>query len=80
MSTLLTRGSSSGLGLGVGVGVAVAVQILAPALTFLVQILGFSGFRGRLSEEEEEAEEGEEGWVWVKGMEHMAMPSSPSPA
>jgi len=69
MSTLLTRGSSSGLGLGVGVGVAVAVQIL-----------GFRGFRGRLSEEEEEAEEGEEGWVWVKGMEHMAMPSSPSPA
>ena len=78
MSTILTRGSSSGLGLGVGV--AVGVQILAPALTFLVQILGFRGFRSRLSEEEEEAEEGEEGRVWVKGMEHMAMLSSPSPA
>ena len=78
MSTILMRGSSSGLGLGLGVGVG--VLILAPALTFLVQILGFHGFRSRLSEEEEEAEEGEEGWVWVKGMEHMAMPSSPSPA
>ena len=56
MSTILTRGSSSGLGLGLGVGVG--VLILAPALTFLVQILGFRGFRSRLSEEEEEAEEG----------------------
>ena len=74
MSTLLTRGSSSGLGLGVGVGGRVGVQILEQALTFLMQTLGF---RSRLSEE---AEEEEEGWVWVKGMEHMAMPSSPSPA
>jgi hypothetical protein len=90
MSTILTRGSSSGQGLGlglgvgvgVGVGVRVGVLILAPALTFLVQILGFRGFHSRLSEggEEEEAREGEEDWVWVKGMEHMAMPSSPSPA
>jgi hypothetical protein len=84
MSTILTRGSSSGqgLGLGLGVDVGVGVLILAAALTFLVQILGFRGFHSRLSEggEEEEAGEGEEDWVWVKGMEHMAMPSSPSPA
>jgi len=78
MSTILTRGSSSGLGLGLGVGVGVGVGV-APPLTFLVQILGFSGFRSRLSEGGEEEGEGE-GWVWVKGMEHMAMPSSPSPA
>jgi hypothetical protein len=50
MSTILTRGSSSGLGLGLGV----RVLILAPPLTFLVQILGFRGFRSRLAEGGEE--------------------------